>query len=129
MLYGNYRFACELEDEALLPVYKGSTFRGVFGHALKKVVCALKRQECDTCILKTRCLYVQVFETPLALKMADGARISDPPHPFVMEPPLTDRTVFEKGSTIECHLILFGDVNNSLPLLLSLRPDGNSPLF
>ena len=115
MLYGKYRFECELVDEAQLPAYKGSTFRGLFGHALKKVVCALKRQECETCILRSKCLYVRVFETPLSLQMPDGSRISSPPHPFVMEPPLTDQSVYEKGSSIDCDLILFGEVNNSLP--------------
>ena len=115
MLYGKYRFKCELEDEAQLPVYKGSTFRGLFGHALKRVVCALKRQECATCVLRSKCLYVRVFETPLALQMPVGSRISSPPHPFVMEPPLTDQRVYEKGSLIDCDLILFGEVNNSLP--------------
>jgi hypothetical protein len=46
MLYGKYQFLCCLTDETILPCYKGSTFRGVFGRALKRVVCALKRQEC-----------------------------------------------------------------------------------
>jgi len=115
MLYGKYRFECDLDDEAQLPLYKGSTFRGLFGHALKRVVCALKRQACENCLMRSRCLYVRVFETPLALQMPEGARISSPPHPFVMEPPLTEQRVYEKGSTIGCDLILFGEVNNSLP--------------
>jgi len=36
MIYGKYQFLCRLENEAILPYYKGSTFRGVFGHAMKK---------------------------------------------------------------------------------------------
>jgi len=39
LLYGKYAFSCILLDDAHLPPFKGSTFRGVFGHALKKVVC------------------------------------------------------------------------------------------
>ena len=115
MLYGNYRFKCRLETEAAMPFYKGSTFRGVFGHALKRVVCALKRQECGTCLLKSRCIYALVFETPLALQAPEGARVSAPPHPFVIEPPLNGDERFEQGSAFECGLILFGEVNNSLP--------------
>lgn len=115
MLYGKYQFKCQLEAEAFLPYYKGSTFRGVFGHALKRVVCALKRKECDSCLLKKRCLYAQVFETPLSLEMPNGSRISSPPHPFVIEPPLTEQTRFEKESCLDCNLILFGQPNKSLP--------------
>jgi hypothetical protein len=75
MLLGNYEFHCKLESEAILPYFKGSTFRGVFGHALKKVVCALKNQECNTCLLNKRCIYTQVFETPLAIKAPNDTRV------------------------------------------------------
>ncbi len=39
MLFGNYAFSLTFDDEAILSEYKGSTFRGIFGHSLKKVVC------------------------------------------------------------------------------------------
>lgn len=115
MLYSKYSFICRFEDEAILPPYKGSTFRGVFGLALKKVACALKRQECADCLLKNRCLYARVFETPLALGVPKGSRISAPPHPFVIEPPLTDKMEFRAGDDLACDLLLFGEVNHSLP--------------
>ncbi|MDI9571327.1 MAG: CRISPR system precrRNA processing endoribonuclease RAMP protein Cas6 [Pseudomonadota bacterium] len=59
-----------------MPEYKGSTFRGVFGHALRSVVCALRRRSCADCLLATRCLYPFVFETTPAdeRKAPDGAR-------------------------------------------------------
>jgi hypothetical protein len=115
MLYSKYSFICRFEDGAILPHYKGSTFRGVFGLALKKVACALKRQECADCLLKNRCLYARVFETPLALGVPKGSRISAPPHPFVIEPPLTDKMEFNAGDDLACDLLLFGEVNHSLP--------------
>ncbi len=118
LLYGKYTFICELEKEAILPYYKGSTFRGVFGIALKKVVCALKRQECEDCLLKNRCLYVRVFETPLALKMPEGSKISTPPHPFVIEPPRDEKMEFEAGDTVCCDLLLFGEANSSIPYFI-----------
>jgi len=36
MRYGKYQFISCLESEAILPYYKGSTFRGVFGIATEK---------------------------------------------------------------------------------------------
>jgi len=107
MLYGKYQFLCRFENEATLPYYKGSTFRGVFGRALKKVVCALKRQECSQCLLRDRCLYVLVFETPLSA-----------PHPFVIEPPLTPETQFPEGAAFDFNLLLFGQTNNNLPYFI-----------
>ncbi len=115
MLYGKYGFICHLETDAVLPCYKGSTFRGVFGHALKRVVCALKQVECNACVLKQRCVYARVFETPIAMTMPEGSRISAPPHPFVIEPPLTDLQDYRAGDRIDCGLLLFGETNQSLP--------------
>lgn len=115
MLYGKYQFICRLENEAILPFYKGSTFRGLFGHALKKIVCALKRQECEQCLLKERCVYALVFETQVSLQPPKGSRIVSPPHPFVIEPPQTTETNFSKGSAFDFNLLLFGEVNNNLP--------------
>jgi hypothetical protein len=109
---------CRLENDAVLPFYKGSTFRGVFGIALKKVVCALKRQACESCLLKSRCLYTQVFETQLAIVPPAGLRGSAVPHPFVIEPPLTGDTNFETGSQMDCNLLLFGEVNRNLPYFI-----------
>ncbi len=118
MLYGKYRFFCSLETNASLPPYKGSTFRGVFGRALKKVVCALKRQECANCLLKQRCVYALVFETSESLELPEGSRIVSSPHPFVIEPPLTTETEFPKGASFDFNLLLFGELNNNLPYFI-----------
>lgn len=118
MLFGKYQFSCCFADNASLPYYKGSTFRGVFGRALKQVVCALKRQECAQCLLKKQCVYTLVFETACALEMPNGSKIVSPPHPFVIEPPLTIETDFKKGSSFDFNLLLFGYVNNSLPYFI-----------
>lgn len=115
MLLGAYQFFCRLENDAELPVFKGSTFRGVFGRALKKVVCALKRQECETCLLRGRCLYTLVFETLLAKPPPEGARVIPPPHPFVIEAPATEQTHFPAGGEFNFNLLLFGSVNQAFP--------------
>ncbi|MCL5126468.1 MAG: hypothetical protein M1511_18605 [Deltaproteobacteria bacterium] len=57
MLFGKYNFNCLFNSEAELPPYKGSTFRGAFGVALKKVTCALKLRDCPGCPLTGRCVY------------------------------------------------------------------------
>ncbi|MFZ5562970.1 MAG: CRISPR system precrRNA processing endoribonuclease RAMP protein Cas6 [Thermodesulfobacteriota bacterium] len=112
MLYGDYSFSCVFETPARLPFYKGSALRGVFGRSLKKTVCALRRQECDTCLLNTTCLYAVVFETPVS------AKASEAPHPFVLEPPLTPKADFAPGDGLSFSLLLFGSANNSLPYFI-----------
>lgn len=116
MLYGKYSFSILFEDNAILPEYKGSTFRGVFGHALKRVVCALKRQECHDCLLREKCIYPYTFETnPRPVTHDDPVRVSSPPHPYVIEPPDNVKTRYIKGDIFEFSLILFGQANEHLP--------------
>ncbi|MEW6665741.1 MAG: CRISPR system precrRNA processing endoribonuclease RAMP protein Cas6 [Thermodesulfobacteriota bacterium] len=105
MQYGKYRFVCRLESEAALPFFKGSTFRGVFGHALKRVVCALRLRECPDCLLRETCLYPQVFERSR----------DDSVHPFVIEPPVDGERRYQAGERFDCSLILFGESVQRLP--------------
>lgn len=113
MRYGAYRFRLVFEDAAVLPPFKGSTLRGAFGTALKSVVCALKRETCDACLLRSKCVYARVFEVVPSAR-GDGLRHS-PPHPFILEPPLTEQTEYRPGDPFEFGLKLFGWANDYLP--------------
>jgi len=119
MLYGKYLFSSVFESDAILPYYKGSTFRGAFGHALKKVVCALKMQDCKDCLLREKCVYSFVFETPTTGNNSEGRkRIAAPPHPYVIEPPDTTKTDYKKGESFNFTLLLFGRANDYLPYFI-----------
>ena len=115
MIYGKYTFTCRMDEESILPVYKGSTFRGVFGHALRHVACALKQQTCEDCLLVRRCIYPYVFETHLARSPREGENISSVPHPVILCPDTTKKTHFKPGDILSVSLLLFGEVNESLP--------------
>jgi len=119
MRYGKYRFCCVVKSEALLPPYKGSTFRGVFGVALKQVVCALKRQDCETCLLRKKCIYSLTFEVP-PFDFPDGARkrIVSPPHPYVIEPDLDTKRIYKQSESFDFSLVLFGESNDYLPYFI-----------
>ncbi len=97
----------EAKDSLYLPPYKGSTFRGAFGHAFRRVVCVTRRTDCATCIARSACLYVRVFETPVP----EGVQFSGSkaPHPFVLEPPPDRGRTFEPGMLLRFHLILIGE--------------------
>lgn len=117
MLYGSYTFRCVLINDALLPNYKGSTIRGLFGRALKSVVCVLRRIPCNQCHLNKRCLYTRIFETHLAME-SRSKRSPTPPHPFVIEPPTTGERLLREGSIFEFRILLFGDINYHIPYVI-----------
>ena len=114
MLIGRYEFSCTMLDDALLPPYKGSTFRGAFGGALKRAVCVARQQECPTCLLGSRCVYAQTFESGCRPTENNNVKAS-PPVPYVIEPPLETRTHFSVGSPFDFSLLLFGTANEALP--------------
>jgi hypothetical protein len=118
MRHQTYNFHSIFESDAVLPQYKGSTFRGVFGHALKRVVCALKGQECADCLLRGKCLYALVFETDKAMPPPEGLVMAAPPPPFVIEPPLSRQTHYPAGTAFDFRLLLFGAVNDNLPYFI-----------
>ncbi len=108
MKTGTYRFNCCFESEAFLPVFKGSSLRGALGHSLKQTTCALKRQDCANCMLATNCGYALFFE----VKTGNAAHR---PHPYVLEPPLEDWRIRDKGGSLEFAMTLFGKANDYLP--------------
>ena len=82
-----YRFTLEAVDTISLPVYKGSTFHGGFGHALMKI---------------SPTWYRYFFEPGIDKK-------GDWPKPFVILPPLDEKENYPKGYQFHCELTLFGE--------------------
>lgn len=124
MFFGKYRFDCTLQDEAELPVYKGSTFRGAFGNALKKVMCVAHGQHCTSCLLAGSCLYVRTFEPgPCSASSSDRQSIPSPPSarqpvplpPYVIEPDPDPTMRFAAGAGFGFNLLLFGEANKHFP--------------
>ncbi len=120
---GRYVFRCRLEDRAVLPRYKGSTFRGVLGHSLRRTVCALKTRECSECLLKSRCLYARIFENSAP---PSGGRGAPTPPPYLIEPPMNMDTDLDRGSAFDFDLLLFGEFNDAFPYFLYAFSDVGS---
>ena len=121
MLIGDYRFDCLLTTPALVSAFKGSMLRGAFGHAFKKVSCALRRQDCETCLLTETCPYSFVFEnhsTDTIDLSAGKARMSARPHPYTFQPPPETNLMYQKGELFSFGISLFGKANDYLPHII-----------
>ena len=97
-----------------LPVYKGSAFRGLFGHALKRMVCPFRPSPCDTCLLAAECLYLTLFETPATGRTYRPGANRDP-HPFLLVPPLNQERVLAKNMPFTCEITLMGKAIKAIP--------------
>ena len=103
MKLAKYRFDIRPRSELILPTYKGSTFRGGFGHAFKRAVCVDTAGECAKCKLQHKCVYSYVFETSSPEAEARNTQV---PHPFVIEPPLEERQRYGIEDRLSFQLIL-----------------------
>lgn len=91
-----------------LPEFKGSTFRGKFGHLLKRTICIISHHKCEICEIKEQCAYPYLFET----QNSRGESIA---RPFVLEPPLTRKRLIREGQMLYLRLILIGKAIDFLP--------------
>ncbi len=120
LIYQKYTFHIRAIDELNLPKYKGSTFRGGFGNAFKKIACVLKTLECNSCPLKEQCLYIYIFETitPDKSSILNLYPHDKIPHPFIIEPPDTEQTLFNEDEILTFNLILIGKAIQHFPYFL-----------
>lgn len=104
-----YRLTLESVRGLSLPPFKGSTLRGGFGTAFKRIVCSQRESKtCTGCLLHSTCPYGYIFETPPPPEAQKLRNYQDVPRPFVFEPPADSRTEFAAGERLEFGLVLVG---------------------
>lgn len=114
MRHGSMDFSLVSEQAVPAPTFDGSMIRGAFGHALKRLVCVMRRPDCTGCPLEAVCLYVSVFETRAG---AQGeARFARPPHPFVLRGNLRAQRG-DAVARIDFRMRLFGQALDHAPFI------------
>ncbi len=116
--FAQFQFILKAQDCLYLPAYKGSTLRGGFGHAFKKVVCVKREKICDSCLLKGKCVYSYVFETPPPPDTTRMRKYPFAPHPFIITPPPEEKRKYQKGEILDFELTLIGRSMDYLPYFI-----------
>jgi CRISPR-associated endoribonuclease Cas6 len=113
------RLHLEAKTPLCLPPYKGSTFRGAFGMALRRTVCVWPPGACERCLLRNLCAYPFVFDTRTPEGVGIFKKVQEPPHPYVMEPPAEQKTDYAPGDRMTVGLALVGKAIHFLPAFIS----------
>jgi CRISPR-associated endoribonuclease Cas6 len=116
--FAPFQFLLKALDTINLPAYKGSTLRGAFGHAFKKVVCVNREKICESCMLRGKCVYSYVFETPPGPDTRKMRKYPYVPHPFVITPPLEEKREYRQGNVLCFELTLIGKSVDFLPYFI-----------
>ncbi len=106
--YSILKFHLLVDSPMRLPPFKGSTIRGGFGTAFRRAVCVTRKDSCDKCILRDNCVFSYVFETPVPSNAEILRKYPKAPHPFVIDPPLSDKREFQPGEGMEFDILLIG---------------------
>lgn len=96
----------------------GNTLRGGFGHALRGVSCALRRDTCAECPLGRACAYGYLFETPIQPTDTVMRKYTSAPHPFVFEPEDIPRSAVSAGDEVAFSMVLAGQAGAFLPFII-----------
>lgn len=100
-----FRLRFEAEKPYFVGGYRGSAWRGLFGHALKNLVCITRERECKPCLVRASCVYPYVFETE-ALGAEGGPKsVEQAPHPYVLAPEAEWGAREVRGETVEVTLV------------------------
>ena len=112
-------FVLRAEESTTLPNFLGSTLRGAFGHALKRVACQSTGAPCKVCPIPNDCWYGWLFETETPAYATGLTEQRDAPRPFILTPPLDDQIgngkKLRRGDTVGFAMTMFGGAVNGLP--------------
>lgn len=114
-----YELTIEAFEELRLPPFKGSTLRGGFGHALRKLTCLHQdRRRCKGCDHHHDCAYGYIFETAPPEDAEVLSNLEAVPLPFVIEPPQDEKRSIPPGDCLQFGLVLVGQAIARLPYFI-----------
>ena len=115
-----YRIGLKALEPLDLPAYLGSTLRGAFGHAFRRVTCLAPQG--GPCPAPESCPYHLVFETAPPPDAVALRNLDDVPRPFVIAPPAGANNVHPAGAELGFDLILIGRAQDFFPhFVVTLR--------
>lgn len=112
-----YHFQFRVTSPIALPAYAGSTIRGVFGRALRRLSCMTHEADCKSCPLYRSCVYTNLFETPPPQEHS-LQKFSQIPNPFVIEAPIGHERFYQVGDCLSFNIVLIGHAIRQLPLVI-----------
>jgi hypothetical protein len=115
-----YRVTFEAMEPLALPEYLGSTLRGAFGDAFRKLCCPAPREE--ACPISAACAYHLVLETAPPPDSRALRTHEEIPRPFVIAPSPAAADEYRRGDHVVFDLTLIGRAREFLPhFVVTLR--------
>ena len=111
------RVTFEAIEPIVLPVYKGSAFRGCLGETLKSEACSHRGQPCEKCPEQFSCSFSQLYNSYVPPHHPNQRKYPKSPHPYIIDPMPGYKTEFQPGETFGFDLTLIGNAVDHWPLI------------
>jgi hypothetical protein len=108
-----YRVTLEALEPLELPAYLGSTLRGAFGRAFRRLCCL--GRDGESCPAPQLCPYHLIFESAPPREAEALSTHEGIARPFVIAPPPASATDYPPGSVVSFDLTLVGRAREYLP--------------
>ena len=108
----------EVQGGGRLGDFAGTTIRGAFGLALRRLCCHMLDARCEDCVLRHRCAYGVIFEgvpPPQRTVMRKYPRV---PQPFLLIVPSGSRLALRVGERFRFGIRLFGPALEMYPYVV-----------
>lgn len=115
--FSRVRVTFRASETVMLPQYKGSTFRGCLGDALRRRVCTHPGADCDCCRQREPYAFSRLFNSYVSADHPHVRKFPKSPHPYIINPLPDDKTHYEAGDAFGFELTLIGGAVNLLPEL------------
>lgn len=106
------------KEDITFPMYAGSTFRGAFGHQLRKLCCTEEQCNCKGCSNFNNCPYAIIFEGGSSQHDELGKCSVDKPNPYIIEPLHIGEQIIRKNELFSINMVVFGDVIGYIQIII-----------
>ncbi len=113
-----YQFVLQAVEPIRLPPHKGSSLRGGFGQAFKRIACRKPGGCSQACEQPEQCAYGYVFETSPPPDSEVLRTHKAVPRPFVFEVLPDEKTEYQPGEELTFGLVLIGQGIDHLPFFV-----------
>ncbi len=114
--FAQFRFHLSPRETLYLPARnKGTVLRGALGTMLRRLCCHPQCTGAARCEQRATCPYAQVFEPAAPRGSPTLSNYEAIPRPFIIRPPLEEKTKYEPGENLQFGLNLVGRIMELLP--------------
>ncbi|NLH40173.1 MAG: CRISPR system precrRNA processing endoribonuclease RAMP protein Cas6 [Elusimicrobia bacterium] len=112
----NFRIELQFMEETHINSFKSSAFRSVLSYIIKKNSCPFKSFLCEDCLIKSDCVYYNLFETKVrSLNINNGKNILFDTYKHFILLSENKQTYIKSNDIITLNLILFAESIKYLP--------------